>query len=95
MDKNKNYLRTNLILTENKIESMSQTISSTELETEKKHRELEKEYSKYTNYAFNYISERTKNIKYADYVQRRITYEGWKYMIRLMDKLYKGDEDNG
>ena len=85
-------LKTNLVLTDNKIKYLSDTITHTELDTEKNHRELEREYTNYASDASMYIKNKIKNIKYADFMQRRITYEGWRYMVRLADELIKEDE---
>lgn len=90
-----NNLKSDLVLSENRIEIMSNALTTTELEKETKHRELEKEYSIYTKNACLYIADKVKNIKHADFMQRRITYEGWKYMAKLTNKLIREEKNDG
>jgi len=81
-------VKTGLILTENKIELITNTLTKSKDERKKIENELEKEYVNYAHYAHEYIHRKVKLFDNMNFIQRRLVFEAWKQMVEMLDKIY-------
>jgi len=81
-------LQRGLERTEEKIQTLSDNLSTGTTERKIIEKELLKEYNAYTHYAYEYMQRQIPKVKDPTFVEHRLCYKAWQLVVGLLDKVY-------